>query len=153
MSSKILFFKGLNGQITLYDDRVVISRKGLLSKSVGLFKGEKEINLNAINGIQLKSGNLWANGYIQFIVPGYIESKGGVFDATKDENSVLFTRKDNDKAAALKERIQELQKKSTSKNSMTLSASDEILKFKSLLDQGIISEEEFKAKKKQLLDL
>lgn len=34
-----------------------------------------------------------------------------------------------------------------------LSAADEILKFKQLLDAGIISEEEFQAKKKQLLDL
>lgn len=33
------------------------------------------------------------------------------------------------------------------------SQADEILKFKNLLDQGIISEEEFDAKKKQLLNL
>ena len=33
------------------------------------------------------------------------------------------------------------------------SQADEILKFKNLLDQGIISEEEFEAKKKQLLNL
>ena len=35
----------------------------------------------------------------------------------------------------------------------TTSAADEILKFKTLLDQGIISQEEFDAKKKQLLGL
>lgn len=34
-----------------------------------------------------------------------------------------------------------------------VSAADEILKFKNLLDQGIISQEEFDAKKKQLLGL
>ena len=33
------------------------------------------------------------------------------------------------------------------------SQADEILKFKNLLDQGIISEEEFETKKKQLLNL
>lgn len=33
------------------------------------------------------------------------------------------------------------------------SAADEILKYKSLLDQGVITQEEFEAKKKQLLDL
>lgn len=34
-----------------------------------------------------------------------------------------------------------------------LSVADEILKFKQLLDSGIISQEEFDAKKKQLLGL
>jgi len=33
------------------------------------------------------------------------------------------------------------------------SQADEILKFKNLMDQGIITEEEFQAKKKQLLNL
>ena len=33
------------------------------------------------------------------------------------------------------------------------SSADEILKFKALLDRGIITEEEFSAKKKQLLGL
>ena len=35
----------------------------------------------------------------------------------------------------------------------TLSEADEILKFKQLLDSGIITQEEFDAKKRQLLDL
>ena len=35
----------------------------------------------------------------------------------------------------------------------SISSADEILKFKNLLDQGIINEEEFEAKKKQLLGL
>ena len=39
------------------------------------------------------------------------------------------------------------------KESSTGSDADEILKFKNLLDQGIINEEEFEAKKKQLLGL
>ena len=34
-----------------------------------------------------------------------------------------------------------------------LSAADEILKFKNLLDSGVITQEEFDAKKKQLLGL
>ena len=38
-------------------------------------------------------------------------------------------------------------------NTNNSSQADEILKFKNLLDQGIISEEKFDAKKKQLLNL
>ena len=35
----------------------------------------------------------------------------------------------------------------------TASAADEILKFKELLDMGVLTQEEFDAKKKQLLGL
>lgn len=38
-------------------------------------------------------------------------------------------------------------------NKSDLSQADEIKKFKDLFDQGIISQEEFEAKKKQLLGL
>ena len=38
-------------------------------------------------------------------------------------------------------------------NTSTVSNVDEILKYKQLLDQGIITQEEFEAKKKQLLNL
>ena len=41
----------------------------------------------------------------------------------------------------------------TSNNVSTVNSVDEILKYKGLLDQGIITQEEFDAKKKQLLDL
>lgn len=44
-------------------------------------------------------------------------------------------------------------KKQLEDNTNNSSQADEILKFKNLLDQGIISEEEFDAKKKQLLNL
>lgn len=43
--------------------------------------------------------------------------------------------------------------KDSKKDNQTVSSSDEIKKFKALLDEGIISQEEFDAKKKQLLGL
>lgn len=38
-------------------------------------------------------------------------------------------------------------------DSQNISAADEIVKYKKLLDEGIITESEFQLKKKQLLDL
>ena len=43
--------------------------------------------------------------------------------------------------------------KQNSGENSTLSAADELRKFKELLDQGVITQEEFDAKKKQLLGL
>ena len=43
--------------------------------------------------------------------------------------------------------------KNTNNTSSQVSGADEILKFKELLDSGIITEEEFEAKKKSILNL
>ena len=42
--------------------------------------------------------------------------------------------------------------KNVEKKSNKISDADEILKFKKLLDEGIITQEEFEKKKKQLLE-
>lgn len=43
-------------------------------------------------------------------------------------------------------------KKESEKRDKVISTADELLKYKSLLDEGIITQEEFYQKKKQLLD-
>jgi hypothetical protein len=44
MSSLLYELKGVNGQIELYSDKVIIKRKGALAKlTQGFFKGDKTI--------------------------------------------------------------------------------------------------------------
>ena len=63
----------------------------------------------------------------------------GVLDATISKNT---------------QRLQfEQQKKLANPSSSSTSAADEIAKYKKLADDGIITQEEFEAKKKQLLGL
>ena len=46
---------GVNGQLYLYENRIIIRRKGVIAKMTqGFFKGEKEIFLSQISGIQVK---------------------------------------------------------------------------------------------------
>lgn len=73
--------------ITCDNDKVVITRKGVINFVNQGIKGEKTIPLKSITSIQLKKPGM-TNGYIQFGILGGIESKSGVFNATKDENSV-----------------------------------------------------------------
>lgn len=84
--------KGIGGQITLTARRVIIKREGLLAKAGHGYKGDKEIPMKNITAVQFKPSGSLTNGYIQFSILGGIESRGGVFDATRDENSVLFTK-------------------------------------------------------------
>ena len=74
----------------------------------------------------------------------------------EDDMSMVFEKKYNEVAVKLREYI--LDKAKASKSSGTsqvsgASVADELKKFSDLKDQGILSEEEFDAKKKELLGL
>lgn len=150
----LLELNGVNGQLELYEDKVIIKRRGALAKMTqGFTKGDKTIYLNQISGIQFKPGGNLVNGYMQFTMPGGNEKTKGAFDAAKDENSVMFRKADNNLAMEIKDKIEQLQQQKNNNQGSSMSVADEIKKFKELLDSGIITEDEFNQKKKQLLGL
>lgn len=147
----LMELKGVNGQLQLYDDKIIISRKGAVAKlSQGFFKGDKTIYLAQISGIQVKPGTLMTNGYIQFTLSGGKENTKGLMSATQDENSVMFKKANNDLVSKMKSEIERL-KKTSHAPVQAVSAADEIRKYKQLLDDGIITEDEFNSKKTALL--
>jgi hypothetical protein len=83
--------EGINGQIRLTQNRVIISRKGAKAFVTQGLKGDKEIPISRITAIQFKPADNLTNGYLQFSIEGGLESKGGVFAATQDENTVMFS--------------------------------------------------------------
>ncbi len=83
--------EGINGQIRLTQNRVIISRKGAKAFVTQGLKGDKEIPISRITAIQFKPADNLINGYLQFSIQGGWESKGGVFAATQDENTVMFS--------------------------------------------------------------
>ena len=96
-------------------------------------------------------------GYIQFVLIGSQESKGGLQSAMRDENTVCFdggfnTERTNQEAREIKEYIENYIHE-RSAGSATASNLDEIRKLKELLDIGAITDEEFEAKKAQLLNI
>lgn len=154
MSEYLMKLYGSGGDLELFEDKIIIKREGFFAKLThGPFKGNKTIYLNQITSIQIKSASVFLNGYIQFSLPGGFESTRGILDASGDENSVIFEKKYNNIAYEIQTKIEEIKSKQNTKESNYLSAADEIKKYKSLLDEGIISNDEFEAKKKQLLNL
>ncbi|EPM7559682.1 DUF4429 domain-containing protein [Enterococcus faecium] len=139
--------------IKLNNESLTICRKGFLNFSNMGLKGDKTISFRNISAIQLKKPGL-TNGYIQFTILGGRESRAGIFAATKDENTIMFSRKYYTDMLNLKKFI-EYQQKSIfdNTNSVQTSPADEVLKLKDLLDQNIITSEEFELKKKELLKL
>lgn len=156
-------FRGYDGQIELYENKIVIRRKGTARVTRGFSMGDKEIYLSAIQGIQVKKPGL-NEGYIQFLVTGSQEVKGkGLKKAKRDENTVMFAPMGQaftgdqayQEALELKRRIEMLKMKNngTSQGETRDSAADQLLKYKALLDSGAITQEKFAEKKAELLEV
>lgn len=151
------YLEGYNGQLYVYEDKIVIERKGVLGVISHGMAGSKTIPMSSIQNIQLKKAGDFFNGFIQFGVLGGIEKHGGISSAVNDENSVVFLPECNDTALKIKEYIENeiisRNAKDTGSMQNQFSAADEIMKLKNLLDMGVLTQEEFDAKKKQLLSL
>lgn len=102
----IITANGVNGQMLLYPNRIEIKRKGALSFITYGMDGTKIIFLKSIAGLQYKESGKVTSGYLQIIFQGSQESKNGLFDATKDENTVMFAKPDEEeKFAQIKDYI------------------------------------------------
>ncbi|GEO58516.1 MULTISPECIES: DUF4429 domain-containing protein [Companilactobacillus] len=162
----VITVKGTNGQITADNEKVVISRKGFLGHITQGFKGDRTIYYTDIKSVEFKKATIWMNGYIQFITNAELatQKKSGVLhsstEAIKDPNIVVFR-------AFKKEMVTDSQKiynfimneidsykhSNSSSDAIQLSSADEITKFKKLLDENVITQDEFDKKKNELLNL
>lgn len=150
MSEVVLEAVGLNGQISLLTDRVVIKRKGVMGFLSQGLKGDKETPIRNITSVQMKEAGMLTNGYIH-------ESRGGLMDATTDENSVVFNKKQMDQFVAFKQKLDSLMTAAHAAPAVTvqsaISPAEEIGKLAALRDQGILTQQEFDETKRQLLCL
>jgi len=145
--------QGVNGQVELFPDQVIIRRKGVISKlTQGFFAGEKSIYINQITGIKVKQAGLFTNGFIQFALAGNLETKRALLKQTQDESTVFFRRAQNGQVAGLKAHIERLMAaRGQPSTSAPTSTADELLKLKGLLNDGVLSQEEFDSQKQKLL--
>ncbi len=140
---------------------VTISRTSALGRmTVG--KGVKKIPLGQISGIQLKPAGVAMNGFIQFTVPGgnEVRSKFGhqTFDAVKDENSVVFTKKQQPAFEQLRHEIEQalIRRHAPAQpvapaSPVSASIPEQIEQLARLRESGAITEDEYTAKKVELL--
>lgn len=115
-------------------------------------KMDKTIPFSNIISVQVKKPGLVA-GYIHFQTVGGLNNHLKTStDVAKDENSIVISGKGKyEIAMKMKERVESWSAKPDSVKMD--SPAEEIMKYKNLLDMGAITQEEFDAKKKQLLDL
>jgi hypothetical protein len=149
----ILSQKGVNGSLDLYENKIVIKRGGFLAFMTQGMKGDKEIQISHISAIQLKKAGTFTNGYIQFSFLGGQESQKGIMDATKDENTIMFAKATQSQFIKIKEEIEKRLVAGKPSRAVQASGLDELEKLAELKSKGIITEQEFQAKKKQILGI
>ena len=149
---------GYNGTMILADNKITITRKsaGLLTKMVQGLQGDKTIAIQQVTAVQLKEASTLLRGYLRLSINGR-DPVGGLTEAVKDENAVIFDKKANQEFAAMRDAIQAQIDAHYARASQPAvaapSAADELEKFAGLHAKGLITDEEFAAKKKQILGL
>lgn len=153
-----IFDGGAGDILSIHTDCIVIKHRGVMNALAMGVKGDKTVYYEDITAVQFKQAGITA-GHIQFSIHGGNESRGGVLAAAGDENTITVTNSKNIEAQKVVDHInKKLKELKKSQNTTTnvvqqISVADELKKFKELLDMGIITQEEFEAKKKQLLGL
>ncbi len=146
--------KGINGQMELTPDLVRIRRKGVMSFLTQGSKGDKEILISQVTSIQLKPANMLTNGYIQLAFAGGKESKGGLLDATKDENTIMFNRGQQAAFEAMRDELNRRMiaaRRPAPAAAAPVDFTAQLERLARLREQGILSDEEFQAQKARIL--
>ncbi len=154
---RLFYAQGVNGQIYIYENKVVIERKGPIGFLTHGFDGQKSIPLYNITAIQFKPCKAITRGYLQFSIMGGQEAQGGLGQAVHDENTIMFAIDSQQDFEKIRDFIDNyLSNKHDHAKSNIPSQSDylnELEKLSELKDKGIISKDDFESKKKQLLGL
>ena len=162
MEKPVYDIEGVRGRsIQVYPNRCVIKTKAKISSFItgNASDGEKTIYYVDCIGVQFKKSGLQI-GYLQLETASSFgnNKRSNFFNEntfTFDANISLATsnEKMEEVAEYIKGKIDEIKTKPQQQVVSNISVADEILKFKELLDLGIITQEEFDVKKKQLLGL
>lgn len=140
--------------------KVTITRKGLRSFANRGSNGSQTIPFSTIIGIDFKPATLTA-GHIGFTTAAGNQTTGGLgsqgifanSDYSKANTIVYRSKKANKDIEAIKERVEDFINKPKESDSSSTDSIDELPKLKKMLDDGILTQEEFDAKKKQILGL
>jgi putative oligomerization/nucleic acid binding protein/zinc ribbon protein len=152
-----LTLQGNQGKtLTVSGDTIRIEKAGFLTG-----KRHKTILIRNVTSVEVKKPGGFV-GFIQFSIAGgkardsSYTLTGGAFDAVQDENSLIFNGAEKyDIALKIKAYVESWSAPIVpdSPRALSASAADEIKKLKALVDDGIVTPEEFEQRKKQLLGL
>lgn len=89
-------------------------------------------------------------GFIQFTTIGSIERRGGMLEATKDENAVLFERSQQPNFEKLRNIIEEKIRTTEQPSGRDDSMAGELERLANLVDRGFLTRDEFEVEKAKI---
>ena len=149
MKTLLFELRGNMNNLYVYEDKIIFK----------FLTDEKVIDIRDIESVEFSKATTWKNGYLSLGVKGEIKNSMGIRGAAHDLRSIVFFPKKNELAENVYNHIRKLIEENMKNTStvinqyQSLSGAEELRKFKQLLDDGIITQEEFDAKKKQILGL
>lgn len=149
-----LIFEGYSAFLILTKHGITLRRiGGLFHKQI---ESEKHILYKNITAIELKPVAIFQTGFIRFSFQGGSKSSDKSFNPMSDENTIaLLDEKKTEEFIHAKKIIEQRMREATEPRPQASGGSDldQLEKLASLRDKGIITEDEFQAKKKQILGL
>ena len=161
MSNEIFRIKGEMKTMVVYENKVMLEgEKGLIAAASGVTQGQKSFGYESITSLEFKEATLLDNGHLAFNLQGdagrsSVVGFGKAMMGFQNDNTFKFQkRSQNVEVQNIKNYIEDqmLKSKQTTQSLVNaVSPADELRKYKQLMDDGIITQEEFNEKKKQLL--
>ena len=141
--------EGKDTVLEVFDDYCILSSKKNIWSGVRGKLGATELRYSQLTAVQFKESSFWMQGYILFEYPG-CPNDGNIY---LRENSFTFEGKQ--KNIECEKIVEYIRKRiaETHSYSSSFSAADELRKYKTLLDEGAITQEEYDKKKKELLNM
>jgi hypothetical protein len=153
--------KSINGQrLKVYEDGVVLLERGM--KADDLAPDYRSFLYDEITRVEFKNCG-WFKGTMEFKLRGSSRrlnelnagnASSTIFEFSKTslpENRLLAQKMEKINMF-IQLKIEASQTANRNQAGTVVSVADEIIKFKQLLDQGVLSQEEFDKKKKELLN-
>jgi hypothetical protein len=138
-------------ELELTGSSVIIRKRGLANVMASGMNGDRTIAISSLTAVQLKLGGFMP-GYILFAYAGSKPFRGGLMEATQDPDAFVFNRSSNKEIEAFKAELERRMRSSRAPaNAPSASLADEIAKLAKLKADGLLSQDEFDAAKRRLL--
>jgi hypothetical protein len=143
--------KGYTGTVVFDGQSITIIKTGVGRVSSG--RGQIRIPVRSVTAVMWKPAGPVVNGYIHFSVPGGTDrrSRSQSANVRLSPNTVSFLRSQMQEFEALRNAVEEAIQHGLQPTVVPASITEQIAQFAALRDQGILTEEEFAAKKASLL--
>ena len=156
--SDILRARGQNGQVE-FDGRNVTIKRGGFYGTMTVGRGEKVIPVQSITGVRYRKASSLGmlRGFIEFTVPGGVErrTRAGLqaTDQMRNDNAVVIMRpKHNPEFEAIRDAVLAAIKGNTAAVAPADDASTALRKLAGLHDSGLLSDDEFAAKRAEIIE-